>query len=396
MARANRDDFLNQTKRVIASRVSHRCSNPTCGAATCGPTQSPSKHLNIGVAAHITAAAPGGPRYDPALSPEERRSPENGIWLCQNCGKLNDNDPDRFSVELLRHWKTTAEANALQNVGQRSPFDRQQAPQLVVHASFNSEIASSSSVVFPAEVIERIRGLFPQHFSETERVHLLSQGIGRLGRKYAVLGLSSNHAWKWKVLFFAEEEFSWNLVANTELDGQKGYIPEVIYVPGEPGALVLTHVVLSGTGVFRRTTSWYRIREGELIPLLSYPHYFHVAGWGMPFSRVLSVKSIEFPTSLSQGALLHLRFEIKYSILDSKATNVDNELFTLIEDLALEWCEELQVFAPRKGTDNFARIEDLWSDGTEQFANRNRSALERLLQTGTNRQREFIREHLIL
>lgn len=49
MARANRDDFSNQTKRVIASRVSYRCSNPICGAPTCGPTQSPSKHLNIGV-----------------------------------------------------------------------------------------------------------------------------------------------------------------------------------------------------------------------------------------------------------------------------------------------------------------------------------------------------------
>jgi hypothetical protein len=73
--------------------------------------------LNAGVAAHITAASPGGPRYDPTLTPEERRHPRNAIWLCQTCGKLIDNDQTKFTEEELRHWKGDAEAEALALIG---------------------------------------------------------------------------------------------------------------------------------------------------------------------------------------------------------------------------------------------------------------------------------------
>ena len=59
------------------------------------------------MAAHITAAWAGGPRYDPDLLPEERTNPSNGIWLCQNCAKLIDNDIVRFGIELLLKWKYT-------------------------------------------------------------------------------------------------------------------------------------------------------------------------------------------------------------------------------------------------------------------------------------------------
>src|SRR4051812_16178668 len=41
-----------------------RCSNPACRKPTSGPLEDPAKAINIGVAAHITAAAPDGPRYN--------------------------------------------------------------------------------------------------------------------------------------------------------------------------------------------------------------------------------------------------------------------------------------------------------------------------------------------
>lgn len=104
-----RDNFSDPVKRALANRVAGKCSNPDCGAVTVGPQGDPAKFTNIGVAAHITAAAPGGPRYDATLSLEERYSPENGIWLCQNCAKLVDNDPARFSVATLKKWKSLAE-----------------------------------------------------------------------------------------------------------------------------------------------------------------------------------------------------------------------------------------------------------------------------------------------
>jgi hypothetical protein len=115
------DDFSEPVKRALVSRVGNLCSNPDCRALTSGPQEDPEKALNIGVAAHITAASPGGPRYDLELVPEERSSPSNGVWLCQNCAKLVDNDPARFTVELLHGWKATAEVEAKNRIGKTFP-----------------------------------------------------------------------------------------------------------------------------------------------------------------------------------------------------------------------------------------------------------------------------------
>jgi hypothetical protein len=111
------DDFSEQVKRALAARVGHRCSSPDCRALTSGPQDDPAKSVNVGIAAHITAASLGGPRYDPEMLPEERSAPANGIWLCQNHAKLVDNDTARFTVEILLKWKADAEAEARNYVG---------------------------------------------------------------------------------------------------------------------------------------------------------------------------------------------------------------------------------------------------------------------------------------
>jgi hypothetical protein len=112
-----RDDFSEEVKRVIANRANLVCSNPSCESSTSGPQGDPSKALNIGVAAHITAASPGGPRYNALLTPEQRSSASNGIWLCQNCAKLVDNDESIYPEDLLKAWRTIREHNALHSIG---------------------------------------------------------------------------------------------------------------------------------------------------------------------------------------------------------------------------------------------------------------------------------------
>ena len=112
----NRDDFSSSTKELLANRVGRRCSNPNCRKLTCGANDDPTKITNIGVAAHICAAAKGGPRFDPNMSTEERKSFYNGIWLCQNCAKLIDSDTRRFTIELLSAWKQIAEEYAITEV----------------------------------------------------------------------------------------------------------------------------------------------------------------------------------------------------------------------------------------------------------------------------------------
>lgn len=107
------NDFPSSTKLILAKRVVFLCSRASCRRPTSGPHTDDAKATLIGEAAHITAAAPGGPRFDPSLTSEERRDADNGIWLCAACATEVDKDPDRFPVSLLRKWKLDAEAEAL-------------------------------------------------------------------------------------------------------------------------------------------------------------------------------------------------------------------------------------------------------------------------------------------
>lgn|GEM_PF-1001795 len=129
-----RDDFSRPTKRALAERVANRCSNPGCRAVTSGPHSEAARALNVGVAAHITAARKGGPRYDETLSEQQRGSAENAIWLCQTCGKLVDNDASMFPVTLLHEWKFDAERSTLGDVGKNAelpPSDREELWRLI-------------------------------------------------------------------------------------------------------------------------------------------------------------------------------------------------------------------------------------------------------------------------
>src|SRR5262245_38346428 len=105
--KSNRDSFSAATVNALARQVGCLCSNPDCHRPTSGPNSEPHSWTNIGEAAHITAAAPGpgAKRYDPTLTPEQRKHPDNGIWLCGNCAKMIDDDETVYTVELLKKWK---------------------------------------------------------------------------------------------------------------------------------------------------------------------------------------------------------------------------------------------------------------------------------------------------
>jgi len=103
----NRDDFSQATKNRLAKQARYHCSNPSCRKLTSAPTSDGAKELNIGVAAHICAAAsgPGARRHRGDMTPWQRKSPENGIWLCQDCAKAIDSDDPVFSEAFLQFWK---------------------------------------------------------------------------------------------------------------------------------------------------------------------------------------------------------------------------------------------------------------------------------------------------
>jgi hypothetical protein len=107
-----RDEFSEGVKRKLAGRTADRCSNPSCKRSTIGPSEAAKAVTNVGVAAHITAASEGGPRYNASLTQEQRSDIQNGIWLCQNCAKAVDDDSRTYTESLLREWKKQAEKSA--------------------------------------------------------------------------------------------------------------------------------------------------------------------------------------------------------------------------------------------------------------------------------------------
>jgi len=109
-----RDDFSQNVKNLLAKRVGYLCS--LCECPTAGANED-SGATNIGIAGHICAASPGGPRYAPNMTSEQRKSFENGIWMCHNCSDKIDKNFDYYTIEKLRGIKDTAEQRANKSLG---------------------------------------------------------------------------------------------------------------------------------------------------------------------------------------------------------------------------------------------------------------------------------------
>ena len=111
MAVTNRDEFSARVKKIAAQRTGYRCS--LCSISTIGPSHKSSVSTAcIGEAAHICAAAPKGARYDPFMTPEERASVDNCIWMCKIHARVIDVDEAKYTVDYLRELKIKAEKYA--------------------------------------------------------------------------------------------------------------------------------------------------------------------------------------------------------------------------------------------------------------------------------------------
>ncbi len=130
-----RDNFSAKVVDRLRTRVAHKCSNPNCRVPTVGPGKEPLAVANIGKAAHIAAAAPGGPRYVATMGASERSSIYNAIWLCSNCATRIDVDQDKYPITLLHEWKRLAEHAADAEKGKRPPHPDDARNQLVAALS---------------------------------------------------------------------------------------------------------------------------------------------------------------------------------------------------------------------------------------------------------------------
>ncbi len=172
-----RDDFTKNDKEILAKRVGFKCSNPNCRKVTIGPSTDEQKTINVGVAAHIKAAALGGKRYDPTQTNEERSSIENGIWLCQTCAKLIDSDEHKYTYDLMIRWKIISENAAALDVENPPKSESKNVfitainpiHSQVAHTIINQKTPQRTISSIRPKLIERLR-LSPQGY----QIHLSS------------------------------------------------------------------------------------------------------------------------------------------------------------------------------------------------------------------------------
>src|SRR5438270_12323106 len=119
---ANRDEFSPPTRRKIERQARGHCSNPDCRRLTHGASPGGEGEVRIGVASHICAAASGGPRYEEKMTPEERSSAANGIWLCDVHARAIDAKDSKIAADLLREWKRKTDEDSWRSIMHNIPY----------------------------------------------------------------------------------------------------------------------------------------------------------------------------------------------------------------------------------------------------------------------------------
>jgi hypothetical protein len=124
-------------KRLFAVSGNH-CAFPGCHL----PLVDSTSGKVIGKVCHIKANNPGGPRYDPSQSDEERQDFDNLMILCPMHHDVIDSDVEAYTVERLCSMKTKHESTQQR---QSEPSD-ELAKQLIANINIDSPI--DGSVIF--------------------------------------------------------------------------------------------------------------------------------------------------------------------------------------------------------------------------------------------------------
>jgi len=219
------------------------------------------------------------------------------------------------------------------------------------------------------------------------------------GQPYCVVLIADPQGWHWDVSLLLYRGTKWQVVGRVPLKAQRGGEPPVQYVPGEDAsALVIQHVEMYGTGVYREGTTWYRVGPEGLLPLFTYPVQAYVVGWGMAFQRHLSSEVTNMPYAINDGAKLDIRLHIRYEADPSwlwRFTSPHDTLplFTTTLNLKLQWAGDARVFVPMaESTASLNESSEIFNEDQSGFLRRNVDRLVQLAMTGSDLQRQWVRD----
>lgn len=208
-----RHDFPESTKRLLREHVANLCSKPDCQILTVASKIDGCSSSSVGVAAHICAAAPGGPRYKQEQTKEERKHYDNGIWLCTTCSRLIDVDDDSFSEELLRDWKRQALVFARGNLGkQLLPKDEIESKALTNTLDY----VSGKDSIFAANVPSKMVGFIDDHLNQLDSRFAVQTDVVNGTTLRNIIPLTSDASFSISMNKSDGEEFQSNLESMRE------------------------------------------------------------------------------------------------------------------------------------------------------------------------------------
>jgi hypothetical protein len=106
-----RDRVPPAQERVVIARSGDRCAYPGCGMElSIDPQVQGDRPKATGKVAHIAAASPGGPRYEERMTPAERGSADNLIYLCGSHHDVVDGQLELHTRGFLLDAKRAHEA----------------------------------------------------------------------------------------------------------------------------------------------------------------------------------------------------------------------------------------------------------------------------------------------
>jgi len=97
-------------QRLLCTRSGSVCANPKCRKElVIALTKEGDRESTVAEMAHIKGEKPTAPRYDPNMTDPQRNAYSNLIFLCRACHKEIDDQPKKYTVEILHEMKKNHE-----------------------------------------------------------------------------------------------------------------------------------------------------------------------------------------------------------------------------------------------------------------------------------------------
>ena len=115
-----RRQYFSEGLEILCTKSGNRCAMPKCRKILIKDKKSNDPPSILGEAAHIKGKTPDSARYDETMTQKERASYENLIFVCRNCHKVMDDQPDFYTVEKLHQIKRDHEKWVIDSTGKEA------------------------------------------------------------------------------------------------------------------------------------------------------------------------------------------------------------------------------------------------------------------------------------